>query len=51
MVVVPSLLDYPGSAFVLDLKGETHTITGRVCRTMGQAAVLVDPFGITGIDR
>jgi type IV secretory pathway TraG/TraD family ATPase VirD4 len=35
MVVVPNLLDYPGSAFVLDLKGETYTVTA-VRRAMGQ---------------
>jgi len=46
--VVPNLLDYPGSAFVLDFKGENHAVTARARRAMGQTVVLVDPFTITG---
>lgn len=46
--VIPNLLDYPGSAFVLDLKGEVYAVTARARRAMGQAVHLIDPFGITG---
>ena len=46
--VIPNLLAYPGSAFVLDLKGENHAVTARARRELGQHVVLVDPFGITG---
>jgi type IV secretory pathway TraG/TraD family ATPase VirD4 len=46
--VIPNLLDYPGSAFVLDFKGENYAITARARREMGQQVILVDPFGITG---
>ena len=46
--VIPNLLDYPGSAFVLDFKGENHVVTARARRELGQHVILVDPFGITG---
>lgn len=45
--VIPNLLAYPGSAFVLDLKGENYAVTARARRELGQHVVLVDPFGIT----
>ena len=46
--VIPNLLTYPGSAFVLDLKGENFAVTTRARREMGQSVFLIDPFGITG---
>ena len=46
--VIPNLLDYPGSAFVLDFKGENHAVTARARRELGHQVVLVDPFGTTG---
>ena len=46
--VIPNLLDYPGSALVLDLKGENYAVTARARREMGQRVFLVDPFGVTG---
>lgn len=46
--VIPNLLAYPGSAFVLDLKGENYAVTARARRELGQHVILVDPFGITG---
>jgi type IV secretion system protein VirD4 len=49
--VIPNLLDYPGSAFVLDFKGETYAATARARRAMGQTIALVDPFRITGAER
>jgi type IV secretory pathway TraG/TraD family ATPase VirD4 len=47
--VIPNLLDYPGSAFVLDFKGENYAVTARARREAGHEVVLVDPFGITGV--
>ena len=46
--VIPNLLDYPGSAFVLDFKGENCAVTARARRELGHQVILVDPFGITG---
>ena len=46
--VIPNLLDYPGSAFVLDFKGENYAVTARARRDAGQDVFLIDPFGITG---
>ena len=46
--VIPNLLDYPGSAFVLDFKGENYAVTARARRDAGQAVFLIDPFGISG---
>ena len=46
--VIPNLLAYPGSAFVLDFKGENYAVTARARRELGQHVVVVDPFGITG---
>ena len=46
--VIPNLLDYPGSAFVLDFKGENYAVTARARRELGHQVILVDPFGITG---
>ena len=46
--VIPNLLDYPGSAVVLDLKGENYAVTAGTRRASGQDVFLVDPYGITG---
>lgn len=46
--VIPNLLSYPGSSFVLDLKGENIAVTARQRRAMGQKVFCVDPFNVTG---
>lgn len=46
--VIPNLLDYPGSALVLDVKGENAAVTARARRALGQAVYVVDPFGVNG---
>ena len=46
--IIPNLLSYPGSVFVIDPKGENYQVTARARREMGQQVVLFDPFGITG---
>ncbi|EAN7721592.1 type IV secretory system conjugative DNA transfer family protein [Salmonella enterica] len=47
--VIPTLLEYPGSTVVLDVKGENYAATARFRRDqLGHAVYLVDPFGVTG---
>lgn len=45
--VIPTLLEYPGSVFVLDVKGENYAVTAARRRAMGQRVVAIDPFGVT----
>lgn len=47
-LVIPTLLEYPGSMLVLDVKGENYAVTARARRAMGQAVWLLDPYGVTG---
>lgn len=47
-LVIPTLLEYPGSALVLDVKGENYAVTARARRAIGQAVWLLDPYGVTG---
>ncbi len=46
-VLVPTLLEYGGSVFAIDPKGELADITARRRHELGQRVCLVDPFGIT----
>lgn len=46
--VVPALLTHPGSAIVLDIKGENAAVTARHRREIGQTVHILDPFGMTG---
>ena len=48
--VIPNLLDYPGSALVLDVKGENAAVTARARQEMGQSVHVVDPFSVNGDD-
>ncbi|MCV6576744.1 MAG: type IV secretory system conjugative DNA transfer family protein [Cohaesibacter sp.] len=41
--VIPNLLDYKGSAFVIDMKGENFAGTGRFRKTVGRV-VTIAPF-------
>jgi type IV secretory pathway TraG/TraD family ATPase VirD4 len=45
--VIPNLLEYPGSAIVIDVKGELAAVTARRRRALGQDVKIIDPFGIT----
>lgn len=47
-VLIPNLLRYPGSALVLDPKGELARSTAVARRAMGQQVYVLDPFGATG---
>lgn len=46
-VLVPNLLRYPGSALVLDPKGELAKATASARKKMGQDVYVLDPFGET----
>ena len=47
-LIVPNLLLYEGSAFVIDPKGENAAITARRRQAMGQDVYVLDPFGVSG---
>jgi hypothetical protein len=49
--VIPNVLEYPGSVFVLDLKGETFAVTARRRRELGQRVHVIDPFKITAAEQ
>ena len=46
--IIPALLSHPGSAVVIDPKGENFSVTARARREMGQRVHVIDPFGVTG---
>ena len=43
--IIPALLDHPGSAVIIDPKGENYAVTAARRRAMGQEVVALDPFG------
>jgi type IV secretion system protein VirD4 len=45
--LVPTLLEYAGSALVIDPKGELANVTARRRAELGQRVLVVDPFGVT----
>ena len=45
-VIIPTLLTYPGSVIVTDIKGENYQVTARYRRKLGQQVVVLDPFGL-----
>jgi type IV secretion system protein VirD4 len=47
-LIIPHLLRYEGSAFVLDPKGENARATGRQRAELNGAVHYLDPFGISG---
>ena len=47
-LIVPHLLRYPGSAFVLDPKGENAKATGRRRASLNEKVLYLDPFGLSG---
>jgi type IV secretion system protein VirD4 len=48
-LIIPHLLRYPGSAFVLDPKGENAKATARARANLNDRVHFLDPFGITGL--
>jgi type IV secretion system protein VirD4 len=47
-LIIPHLLRYQGSAFILDPKGENAKATGRRRAQLNQEVHYLDPFGISG---
>lgn len=47
-LIIPHLLRYPGSAFVLDPKGENARATGRQRAALNDQVFYLDPFGVSG---
>ncbi len=43
-LIMPTLLTYPGSMVVLDIKGEAARVTAKRRRAMGQKVYILDPF-------
>lgn len=50
-LIIPHLLRYQGSAFVLDPKGENAKATGRQRALLNDTVHVLDPFGISGKPR
>ena len=47
-LIIPHLLRYRGSAFILDPKGENAKATGRQREALNRQVYYLDPFGISG---
>jgi len=45
-VIIPTLLRYAGSVFVVDPKGENAAVTARTRRDMGHAVHIINPWGV-----
>jgi type IV secretion system protein VirD4 len=45
-VIGQALLEWPGSAIIVDMKGQNAAITGRHRRAMGQDVFFLNPFGL-----
>lgn len=50
-IIIPHLLRYPGSVFVLDPKGENAKATARQRARLNDKLCVLDPFNITGLRR
>ncbi len=48
--VIPTLLTYPGSTIVLDVKGENYAVTRQQRRELGHKVYCIDPFKIVEQD-
>lgn len=47
--IIPTLLRYPGSCVVVDIKGEAAAVTARRREKLGQQVVVLDPFQASGL--
>lgn len=45
--IVPNLLAHPGSAFVIDIRGDTVNTTAHIKKLRGQKVVILDPYHLT----
>ena len=54
-LIIPNLLDHLGSAFVIDIRGETVAKTATARMLQGHQVVVLDPYNLTkgkwGVDR
>lgn len=46
-LLIPNLLDHPGSALVIDIRGETVAKTATARMLQGQQIVVLDPYNLT----
>jgi type IV secretion system protein VirD4 len=47
--IIPTLLRYPGSCVVVDIKGEAAAVTARRREQMGHKVIVLDPFQASGL--
>ena len=47
--IIPALLEYPGSALVIDPKGQNAAVTSSRREALGQRVLILNPFGIHGM--
>jgi type IV secretion system protein VirD4 len=47
--IIPTLLEYPGSALVIDPKGQNAAVTARRREELGQRVLILNPFGVHGL--
>lgn len=47
--IIPALLEYPGSALVIDPKGQNAAVTARRREELGQRVLVLNPFGVHGL--
>jgi type IV secretory pathway TraG/TraD family ATPase VirD4 len=45
--IIPNLLAHPGSAFVIDIRGDTVNSTAYIKLLQGQKVVVLDPYNLT----
>jgi type IV secretion system protein VirD4 len=45
--IIPNLLDHTGSAFVIDIRGETVAKTANAKRLQGHHVIVLDPYDVT----
>jgi len=50
-LIIPAHLEYEGSIFSIDPKGENARVTYRHRRALNERVLVLDPFGITGLPR
>ena len=49
-IIIPALLDYQGSVFVTDIKGENYLVTVDARRKRNRRVCAFDPFNVTASD-
>ena len=49
--IIPTLLEYPGSALVIDPKGQNAAVTARRREELGQRVLILNPFGVHNLSQ